>query len=1130
MSSKRGEIKSRPASGRASVPTPPVKFPIHDDKRGQLSRRYNLGKPAKKSRGFSGWLISFASRFAIFYIIYAALWTCPSRPFAFDYSAKDARPVCRNIAQAHEQIVPLVKPYVQLAQQKADPYTRPVIQAATPWVRRANKVVRPIYREANKRGRLIWKKRIDPARRRATKKAQKQIDPYLQQAHQYHKKNVQPHIDTVHKAVKPYQDIYQRDVSPYVEQAYQYSLQSSSVSYAFYMDKVHPHIVKGVKQVYSFLVNHVNPAVRRFYSLYVRPHVEKLLEKVYERKAHYLGSDAIKAAKHEAKQTAHEADKQAKEAVKKAEQDAIKAQTDPSLLDRVKQGKDAVVGSATGESTDPVKTAQLDAELEAEEAKVKELLEVWENGMSDLIDKEYKLAVERIADLRNRRLADLPDRFGLVNEAFVEDTVALILNRIERGLRKLSSSSSDVSEKLAAGKKLVDQQVDKFDEAALDTKAQISAFYEELLQQERQAVETSSAEVRRYAAAAKEAYDGIMKDAKFSATMDEWAGWDLGVRKRASVFAEDLTAVQSGDKAAKTASGAIDLQKEAPDMQKEVNALRSYSDKLHSAARKELVAYSNSALAQLGGTGVAAKISDVTDRLAEQASRISTDAAAGMLGAVGAARSKLGLKETAKEEGYLAKARSYVASGVGSGSSFDDYMSSLSANAAAAGSSASSIAAQASSSVASAVGGGASSSASGVVADAASSVRSAAAAATDAAGSAASSASSAASKASRSAASAVGATPSPETFDDYVDAFTAGVESAVDTAMDRAAAATSSVASFASKVSRSAASAVGASSTPETVGDYAEAARDNVYAAASSASSLASKASRSAASAVGATPSPETFDDYVDAAVDGAAAATSSIASFASQVSKSAASAVGGIDVGAAAQSGASSASSIASSVASSASSLASKASRSVASAVGATPSPETFGDYVDAALGNAAAATSSVASLASKASRSAASAVGASVSPESPREYVEAAASAVSSGAGVVYASGSSLADEASSSASVVYASGSSVASSAASVASSSGSSLASKASKSAASVAGTPIDDVTNAANTAASSASSLASKASRSAASAVGASPTPETVQDYLDDAKDAANSVASAASSAASKVASKAHIEL
>lgn len=1038
MSARQGQVKPG-ASDRASIPTPPVKFPLND-KPGPLStrkqQRYATAK-LKQSRGFSGWLISFGTRATIFYLIFAALWTCPSRPFAFDYSAKDLRPVCRNLAQAHHQLAPIVTPYIRLAQKKAEPYTRPVIQAATPWVKRANKVARPIYREADKRGRLIWKKRIDPARRRALKKARKRIDPYVQQAHSYHKRNVQPHINTAHKAVKPYHDIYQRDVSPYVDRAYQYSLQSPSVSYAFYMDKVHPRVVHAIKQVYSFFVNHVGPAVRRFYSLYVRPQLDLLIAKVYQRKAHYLGSDAIKTAQSEMKQAAKEADKHAKESVKKAEQDAIKAQIHPSLLDRVKQAKDAVVDSATGKETDPIKVAQLNAELDAEEGKTKDLLQVWENGMTDLIEKEYKLAVDRIADLRNKRLADLPDRFGLINEAFAEDTVALILNRVERGLRKLavkpSDSNAELKQKLAAGNKLVDQQIAKFDQATLDTKAHISAFYEELLQQERQAIETSSAEVRHYAAAAKEAYDDIMRDAKFSATMDEWQGWDLGVRKRASMFAEELSAVQNNKKAVSTASGAVDLRKEAPDMQKEIDSLRNWTDKLHKAARKELIAYCDTSLAQLGGEGVAAKISDVTDRLAEQASRISTDAAAGMLGAVGAARSKLGLGEPASE-GYVARAKSYLASGTGSGSSFDDYINSLNANVAAAGSSVSSVAAQASSSIASAVGSSSTPAvarASAAVADAASgvaaNVQAATGKATDAAASAASSASSAASKASRSAASALGASPTPETLEDYTE-----VKDNVNAAAGKmggvAQAATSSASSLASVASKSAGDVVGAGASS------ASSAASVVYASASSAAQSGASSASSAASVVSKSVS--------SAAAPGASSA-SSLASVASRSVCSAA-AEGASSASTLASVVSKSAGSAAASGVSSASSLASAASKSVDSA--------------------AASGASSASSLASAASRSAASAVGASSSPSTFADRVE----DLQDSASVIYGS-----------AGVIYGS--------------------------------------------AASSASSIASKAGRSVASAVGASPTPETLEDYVEDAKDAAQSIAS-------KVASVAHVEL
>lgn len=632
------------------------------------------------------------------------------------------------------------------------------------------------------------------------------------------------------------------------------------------------------------------------------------------------------------------------------EQDAIQAQNDPSLIDRVKQAKDTVYDSVTGTQTDRVKVAQLDAELEAEEEKVKDLLEVWENGMSDLIEKEYRLAVDRLAELRNRALADLPDRFGLINEAFVEDTVALALNRVERGLRKISTRSSDSeAKKLADANKLVDQQIAKFDDATLDTKAQISAFYEKLLQEERQVIEANSAEVGRYAAAAKEAYDDIMRDAKFAVTMDEWQGWDIGVRKRASLFAEELLAVQSNRKGVSASSGAIDLRKEAPDMQKEINSLRTWSDKLHGSARKELIAYSDSALAQLVGSGVIARMSDVIDRLGEQASRISTDAAAGMLGALGLARGKLGLGEPVQES-YYARAKAYVGSGAGSGSLLDDYLNSLNNAAAGASGIVSSVAAHASSSAVSAVsaasaGAQASAAIAGAVGGATANVKAAAGAVGDAAASAASSASSVASVASRSVASHVGASPTPETFDEYVDA---PVDGAVDTVTPSL-----SASSVASKISRSVAYAVAGSPTPETISDGVEVVRENANAAAGMLGDVVQSGASSAVSARSAASAA-----YTEApqAVSSGASSLASLGvepvSAANAASTTAASSLA---------SPASSASSAAADSAASAVSALSNASGSAASVRGASPTPESWQDHVDAATHRATSVAASV-------------------------------------------------------------------------------------------------------------------------------------------------------------------------
>lgn len=54
-------------------------------------------------------------------------------------------------------------------------------------------------------------------------------------------------------------------------------------------------------------MNHVDPAVRRAYALYIRPQMDKLLAKAFGHRASKAGSEAVKAAKGEAKQVRQEA-------------------------------------------------------------------------------------------------------------------------------------------------------------------------------------------------------------------------------------------------------------------------------------------------------------------------------------------------------------------------------------------------------------------------------------------------------------------------------------------------------------------------------------------------------------------------------------------------------------------------------------------------------------------------------------------------------------------------------------------------------------------------------------------------------------------------------------------------------
>ncbi|KAN0062523.1 hypothetical protein ACQY0O_005055 [Thecaphora frezii] len=941
------------ASAKKRVATPPIKF---------ADAQANI---PKKRGGFFSSLASFGIRVAIFYTVFAALWHCPSKPLAFDYSTKDVRPVCRNVAKTHQQLAPILTPYVNKAKVAAEPYTKPAVDTVSPYAKKAWKISRPYYRSAQKRGKLIYKKHVEPARRRAIKKARANADPYLEKLYAQYHRHVQPQVDLIQRHVEPYHNIYRRDVSPYVQQAYQYGLQSSSVSYAFYIDKIHPHVIQTLRHLYDFLINRVDPATRRFYSLYARPQGEKLIAKLYESKARWMGSDTIKVTQQDSQRAARDSAAQGRVAVRAAEEVVLKAQQRPSLIDKIKQAKEAVL--AGKKDQDPVEIAKLDAELDAEEERVKEQLETWETGMGSLIEKQYRLAIERLIELRNRAMTDLPDRFGAVSEDFVEDRVAVVLSRIERGLRKLAGTEP-LNIRLAKGRDVISQQLARLDQAAEETKMQVADFQEQLLNQEQQVVETSYHEIVRFSRAAKKAYDQIMVEAKFAETMDEWEGWDNGVRKRANLYLQDLSEVQRGERRVNAHSGAPDLHSEAPNLASEVIALRNYLERLFANARREVESFGESCLAQLRGDAAGAKLSDVMDSIADQSMNLSLEASSGMLAAVASARTKLGLKENETDNGYFARAKAYA----------QHAAKAVSQTAASAGTIANDAAQAVSESGASIV--GQTRSTAGIAASASS---------------LAEGASSIFHHATRSAASAAGALVTPESAGEHAEglkssdtSLAADVSVQVAAALSTGASAGANIAQMASsaahQATRGAASAIGVEPTPETLGEHVESLTRQASHAASTLSA-ASEAVVDAQSFVLQGQPQESVAAIYDTASSQAAAAFSSATSVGNEAADQVASVIAKLTDSAISATGTSTAptgiTEHAASIAQAASNKASEAGVAVSSfahdaskagksVIGATPKPDTFDERADQVLAAAQnKATDGLAAAASAAS-----------------------------------------------------------------------------------------------------------------------------------------------------------------
>ncbi|WVF67672.1 hypothetical protein IAT40_002431 [Kwoniella sp. CBS 6097] len=331
---------------------------------------------------------------------------------------------------------------------------------------------------------------------------------------------------------------------------------------------------------------------------------------------------------------------------------------------------------------------------------------------------------------------------------------------------------------------------------------------------------------------------------------------------------------------------------------------------------------------------------------------------------------------------------------------------------------------------------------------------------------------------SRSAASAVGATPSPESPREHVESVvnvaSEGIESFVD-------AATSNV----HEATRSVMKAVGVTPSPESLPEHAEsayaAAVEAVDSLSSAAESVIHGATRSAVKAVGGTPSPESPAEHAESLYNAAGDAAGSLAGSASKALY--------------------------------------QATRSAMSAVGATPSPETFGESVESVLAAASEGVAGVipnidiSSAVHDATRSAIRAVGATPSPETPGEHLESLSYAASASASsAVSAANEAIANFAEDASAAIHDATRSVYSAVGGTPSPESAqeyleSIANVVAGGAASVYGAVEDNAASAYD----AAGSQVHDATRSAMKAVGVTPSPETPGEHAASLADAASSV-------------------
>lgn len=656
-----------------------------------------------------------------------------------------------------------------------------------------------------------------------------------------------------------------------------------------------------------------------------------------------------------------------------------RVQEDPTLLDRLIQAKDHLVGGPFA-AADPVASAASDAELEVETASTKEQLQAWEAGLTRLIKEEYTLTVERLAEVRSRFAENLPDRFSIITED-VEIEVEGIFARLAKSFDKLYNSDRWITEVVDDGKQLVEKQKAKLQRSRAKATDIIDGFYSELQREEYQTQKASVAEVDRYIVEAHKSYQKILKYAKFPKTRDDWKDWDDGMGIRSKLLDKELSALRQGSK--KTAPGiaAIDAGQEG-DIQRQIAQLQKQIQGLYDTALAELGTYATVQLAKLGSLRIG-KVTEpsnsVLDSVANGAKQLGADVQSVIQSAADAVRggsaSNPASSASAQTSSRAASASSLLNEGaksagldgktaspqeavgdlvdaakigfVGLAESLDEKGQSIFGQA-------SKVAGLKPTSE---TPGGYVEAAAEFVVDGAAYARDVKAVVHSA---------------TRSAASIAGYKPSPKAAGEYVEAVGDCVESAVSAGSKAVLTAADGAGSAAHTVTRSLASVVGIKPSLERAGVDLAAAEDSVRSVAgdgvdsAGSASFTSSAAHSAgcclSSLEGLKPTLETSAQYVEAADDNVQSAASAI-SFV--VVDSVAHDKDGSLVPAA-SSAVSLASSIASSVysdqASSVTLVASQASKGAIKAAGRTAEPEGAIEYLESVVGEVKSAVTSVA------------------------------------------------------------------------------------------------------------------------------------------------------------------------
>ncbi|BGP01000.1 hypothetical protein NBRC10513v2_004993 [Rhodotorula toruloides] len=565
----------------AYEPGAPIKFydeevkKMHDelDKRApkeRIAARRAMRSPSTRRRKRGVTWTGFFLRVAAAYVLIAYFFVCPN-------STSD-RAICRGLDSVGDRLrryEPHVRPYVQTAQRKLEPYvaeverhTRPYVEIVRPHYQRADRLVRPHVSTANsfvrstvypavlsavRHSQAATQPVMDKLRKQYVRTLEPSVEWYADSLSKWYAAHIEPHVKRYSSLTRKHSKTAYDAFSPVWETGVPrarhhwrthlvpFSRRAYSTSRKTYTTHVHPRAVTVGGHTARFYRSKVLPTLHRFWSKFIAPQLDKIRERIFEYKAKKAKLEAV-------------------ERVEKVSEEIAKEHGEDDFADFIKDLRDDKVAAVDASPAIPAEeappaysasvpppppSAEEAATLRAEKRAALETLQsTYEKEIAALGQTEHRLLVERLVDIRQRAIEDIPARFEPALEKLDEEGDAMVGKLGKYFARVSADEKTPVEEKVRDSEDLCAKAERRVRKTAEGIKKEVEEYRADLETRERAAVEKAQQAVGELVSKAQEELgtgwtwlDGV--------TAKDWQRYH-GLRRAEENLDKNFAALQTG--------------------------------------------------------------------------------------------------------------------------------------------------------------------------------------------------------------------------------------------------------------------------------------------------------------------------------------------------------------------------------------------------------------------------------------------------------------------------------------------------------------------------------------------------------------------------------------------------------